>query len=867
MNLLSLLPLLALAGGVVATGTQAAWMRTGDGRWRTTHRVGVAVALAGTASTFVTLLVLFLSGQVQYQYVFLYTRTDLSLAYRLAGTWAGREGSLILWTLYLTGILAWLVRRDGRARGDEAETSARAWTRLWFAAVTTAFLAAVWVQDTFALTPDFFLQGRPQGNGLNPTLVSPFMLIHPPVMFLAYALTTVPAAAVLGHLSSGTDRWSTVGLGPSRLDWLVYTLAMGLGGIWAYYTLGFGGYWAWDPVEVANLLPWLALTLFLHAQLHHLRHGRYRVVGPFLGLLPLLLTLFSTISTRSGLWVSVHAFTDPTQTFNPDAPGRFLDILDAEPSLRFYVALWLGLLLVGLALWSRRLAVDTGRLPRSSRVVAGVLGAVGVLAMLAPAAALSLVFEASHALAGGRTGFGLLGISVAVVLGAAAPALASEEPADPRRRGLRRIDPVGLAYASILILGLGLLVLFLFHVAAANGWSESFYTARFPWLAAPVTLGLLLWVAYPVHGRRRAVQIAIATLLLAGLAATVFPGHREGAFVLGLTLPALGLALDRVRRLALAPRTPRPLAVGRSLLWVAALLAVVFWLNPPSRVGFGPLSWHPVWPVQVVMGGAAFWGLHRTQRLMTASDPHPGRTHLLVGALAGFGVGAVLAAVSWGLQRRHRSRQPNPRNPGRQLRQVALMGAHATVLLVLVGYTVSTYFGAEQDVTLDVGQSATVGGQSLTFSGVRTVDEGPFVASLHPQVDVGGLGTGEGTLYWEPRTGSHYPLPETVRAWWGDVYFAVDGLCMDDAGNCTADRDFVRAYEPSNRVRAGDGGASQVQLQVFTLPGLGLVWASLFLFVYWMGLLMATPEPPTPPTPPARDGGQRLSSTKDTAER
>ncbi len=843
MNVLALLPLFGLLGGLLATGGQAMAMRTGQGRWDLAHRVGVGVAVAGTVSTFATLLVLFLAGQVQYQYVFLYTRTDLGLGFKVAGTWAGREGSLVLWTLYLTLILAWLVRRDGRCESDTMEQRARAWTRLWFAGILTAFLAAVWVQDLFVATPEFFLQSRPQGNGLNPTLVSPFMLIHPPIMFLAYALTTVPAAVVLAHLSSGTDRWSTISLSPSRLNWLLYTLAMGLGGIWAYYTLGFGGYWAWDPVEVANLLPWLALTVFLHAQLHHLKHGRYRSVGPFLGLLPLLLTLFSTISTRSGLWVSVHAFTDPTQTFNPDAPGRFLDILAVEEGLRFYVALWLALLLIGLALWSRRLALDTGKLPRVARVTAGVLGAFGVLSLLSPGTSLSILFELANTMGQGRAGLGLLGITAIAILGAAAPALASDdEDPNPRRRGLKRLDLQGLAYASILILGLGLLVIFLFHIAAANGWSEAFYTARFPWLATPVTIGLLLFVTYPVHGRRRAVQIAIVVLMLASLAATVFPAHREGAYVLGLTVPALLFAADRVRRLALAPKTPRPLVWARSMLWIAALLAVVFWINPPSRVGLGPLSWHPVWPAQLFFGAAAFYGLHRAQKHMTASDPSPGRTHLLVGALAGFGVGAVLAAIAWGLERKNRSRKPNPKNPERQLRQVALLGAHTVVLLVLVGYATTTYFGSEQQVVLELGESAEVGTETLTFTGIRTEQEGPFVASLHPQVQVRGLGTGEGTLYWEGQSASHFPLPATVRAWNRDVYFAVDGICL--SANCTAASDFVRAYEPSGRVFAGETEATQVQLQVFTLPGLSLVWASLLLFVYWMGLLMATPEPP-----------------------
>ena len=268
----------------------------------------VALWAAGGLATFgfLALLWLFVTADVRYETVFLYTHTDLPLRYRIAGTWAGQKGSLLLWAAYGALISAVLARRW---RGDRA----RDVTVVFLAGISTAFLGAIASQDVFAATSEFFLRARPDGNGLNPTLLSDFFVIHPPMMFLAYALTNVPAAAALGHVVAGHGRWSTVAMQSSRIDWLLYTAAMGLGGIWAYYTLGFGGYWAWDPVEVANLLPWLALTLYLHAQLHHARHGRYAVVGPLLAMLPLLLTLFSTISTRSGLWISVCLlYTSPS---------------------------------------------------------------------------------------------------------------------------------------------------------------------------------------------------------------------------------------------------------------------------------------------------------------------------------------------------------------------------------------------------------------------------------------------------------------------------------------------------------------------------------------------------------------------------
>ncbi|HLF16229.1 MAG TPA: cytochrome c biogenesis protein CcsA, partial [Candidatus Thermoplasmatota archaeon] len=364
------------------------------------------------------------------------------------------------------------------------------------------------LQDTFVRTAQELLARSPDGSGLNPTLKSPFILIHPPLMFVAYALATVPAAAALAHFASGTNRWSRVAMGWSRVDWVVYTFAMGLGGMWAYYTLGFGGFWAWDPVEVANLLPWLGLTLYLHAQLHHARHGSFATVGPFLGLLPFLLTLFSAIATRSGLWVSVHAFTDPTNTFNPDAAARFLRILDLEPALRFYTGLMLATLALALALWSLRLARDHRSHLRLAAAVAFVLASLAAFALLDGRSAASLLLEVSRRATRGHTGLGLLALGFGAALLAAAPALLAKEqaPARPFRLDLRT-----LAFASVLVLGLSLLAIFLFHMAAVSGWTTGFYEKRLPYLATPALLGILVLQGLELFGRRRALAVAGAT--------------------------------------------------------------------------------------------------------------------------------------------------------------------------------------------------------------------------------------------------------------------------------------------------------------------------------------------------------------------
>lgn len=820
-------------------------------------RLALAAAASLAAVAFLFLLSRFIAADVSYQYVFLYTKTTLPLHWRVAGTWAGREGSLLLWAAWMAAVawaVAWHHHRQ-RAQ-DPAEGRGRAWAMLFLAGFSAALLWAVAVQDTFAATPSFFLEGRPEGNGLNPTLKSQFILIHPPLMFLAYALAAVPAAAALGHLASGTDRWSRVATPWARLDWLLYTVAMGLGGLWAYYTLGFGGYWAWDPVEVANLLPWVALTVYLHAQLHHARHGAYRVAGPFLALLPLLLTLFSTISTRSGLWVSVHAFTDPTNTFDPDAPGRFLAILAVEPGLLFPVRLFLATLGLGLALWCLRLARDQGAMLGASRVIAGILAAFAAYAAVAPASALSLLFEASSRVAGGRTGLGLMAIGFLACLAAAAPALLGKhEPA--RERSGSRITLPNLAYYAVLILSLGLLVLFLFHAAAVNGWDTGFYERRLPFIAAPVLVGLIVMLGHSVLGRRRSVILAAVALLAAAGAAAAWTTHREGAFLLVLSLVAVVVGLDKVRRAALPPGMGKKQWLAPTLLWAAALLDLLFWLDPPTRIGLGSVTWRPVWPAQFFFGTVALYVLWQAHRILAGAAPRrPGHVHLLAGLLGGFFVAVPLALVAWLLHRR------DGLVPGlldakakARLRQAALYGAHLAVVVAFLGYATSTYWKESEIHDVSIGDTASVAGHDLVVDRIDvTAEPGTaFAGRFDVVLDEGGRQVAA-EFGWEEQVGAHFPLPVTLRRWDGDVFANVRSI--DVAESACGPARTINAYEASAPPRAcADGEVTSVQLEVIWLPGVGIVWLALALFAFHMAMLMAL-QPPAVPTGRATESAQ-----------
>lgn len=161
------------------------------------------------------------------------------------------------------------------------------------------------------LFDDYLL--RISGRGLNPLLQNYWMVIHPPTLFLGFALTIVPFAfAIAGLWLKQANEWVRYALPWSLFAGLVLGVGIMLGGVWAYEALSFGGFWAWDPVENASLVPWLTLIAGIHTLLVYKHTGHALKVTHLLLFLTLFFILFSTFLTRSGILgeSSVHSFTD-----------------------------------------------------------------------------------------------------------------------------------------------------------------------------------------------------------------------------------------------------------------------------------------------------------------------------------------------------------------------------------------------------------------------------------------------------------------------------------------------------------------------------------------------------------------------------
>ena len=274
------------------------------GRRRLAHSAQNALVASffSTAVAAAVLLAALLRNDFSFTYVARTTSEALPTAYTISAFWGGQEGSLLLWLLVLTGFAAAAVRVTGRWVRDLMP-----WVVPVFAAVSTFFaFLLVAVASPFATQP-----APGDGAGMTPSLQNPYMLAHPPLLYLGYVGLTVPFAfAIAALLASRLDeRWLVATRRWTLLAWAALGIGQLLGAHWAYVEVGWGGYYAWDPVENAALMPWLAATAFLHSVMIQEKRGMLKVWNMLLVLLAFALALFGTFLTRSGVVNSIHSFT------------------------------------------------------------------------------------------------------------------------------------------------------------------------------------------------------------------------------------------------------------------------------------------------------------------------------------------------------------------------------------------------------------------------------------------------------------------------------------------------------------------------------------------------------------------------------
>lgn len=328
------------------------------------HAMAIFVIVAATL-----LLQAILTHQYQYKYVYEYSGSGLSLGLLISTFYAGQEGSFFLWTFF-TVVFGLILQQYASKRGDleprvmSVYTLAASFLLMMISPMLKNPFAYIWSEPNFIQAANinpailnmpfmqnfFFQDGQSgqsyvkmsselhamlvqsgiaindfiiQGKGLNPLLQNFWMQIHPPILFMGFALSTVPFAfAISALMKNEYKEWIKQAFPWVLAGSMVLGLAIMLGGYWAYGVLGWGGYWGWDPVENSSLVPWLVGVASIHTMLVQRkslqRHdsdgiGEFARTNLLLCILTFVLVLYSTFLTRSGILgdASVHAFTDP----------------------------------------------------------------------------------------------------------------------------------------------------------------------------------------------------------------------------------------------------------------------------------------------------------------------------------------------------------------------------------------------------------------------------------------------------------------------------------------------------------------------------------------------------------------------------
>ncbi len=280
---------------------------------KSTRQAGIATCVLIFLAT-LSLEYLLFSDNFSMAYVVSHSNRDLSTFFKFAALWAGQEGSLLFWStllsVYVLSVLVVYRHKNGELMPYVGVILAG--VQIFFLTlnnfVENPFKTLASVGPGGALAP--FV--RMDGNGLNPLLQYPEMVIHPPNLYSGYTGFTIPFAFALAALLARYpgEKWIHLTRKWTMIAWCFQSIGILLGAHWAYAVLGWGGYWGWDPVENASLLPWLSGTAFLHSVMMQEKRGMMKVWNVWLVFSTFLLCILGTFLTRSGVVSSVHAFAN-----------------------------------------------------------------------------------------------------------------------------------------------------------------------------------------------------------------------------------------------------------------------------------------------------------------------------------------------------------------------------------------------------------------------------------------------------------------------------------------------------------------------------------------------------------------------------
>lgn len=404
-----------------------------------------------------------LTKDLHFQYVTEYSDPLLPWHYSLSAFWVGQAGSLLLWAWFVA-VLAVAYRVGARRQQDELCDFAFG--------VLMACLCLLVTIMVFAADPmQPSLVARNSGAGLAASLQHPAMLAHPPIVFLGYAAWGIPFALALAALATGRldGAWVRQARPWALFAWAVLGGGILIGAYWAYEELGWGGYWSWDPIENGSLLPWLTGTALIHCLMTWQYRGVFKKTALLLAIATFALCHFATFLTRSGIFSSLHAFS--------------------QSPIGWMFLLWMLALVVGgiaLVAWRRSaLVAQTPISSLSSRESLVLIATVALLLLATVILVGTLTVPLSGILSNSKIAVGAalynhalipIGLVLLAALAAAPLARWGTSPTGSQKKALALAAGVGaIAVAAAIVYGLRHFValavtgLVVFSIVAAAG--------------------------------------------------------------------------------------------------------------------------------------------------------------------------------------------------------------------------------------------------------------------------------------------------------------------------------------------------------------------------------------------------------------
>jgi len=288
--------------------------------WVDSARHAMSLTFPLLTLSVLSLIYLLVGNHFEVAFVSEVTSRSMPFYLKVTSLWGGQSGSLVFWSWLLAAFTSAVTLRKW-----DRDREFLPWV-IVVGLVTLAFFLflVVFFENPFARlwqTPSGIIRAmvRPgnampfvprDGQGLNPLLRHPGMIIHPPMLYLGFVSFVIPYAFAMAALITGRtdDRWIRLTRRWTLWAWLFLSLGLLLGARWAYDVLGWGGYWGWDPVEIAAFMPWLTGTAFLHSVMIQEKRGMFKQWNMVLIILTFDLVIFGTFLTRSGVLSSVHSF-------------------------------------------------------------------------------------------------------------------------------------------------------------------------------------------------------------------------------------------------------------------------------------------------------------------------------------------------------------------------------------------------------------------------------------------------------------------------------------------------------------------------------------------------------------------------------